>query len=71
MKIAEWLSICAEFISANLALIRTNKFCTFFLPYDIYAFRGLIFARIYKLKELIFAGTKSRGKPNEVNFAGI
>ena len=57
MKIAEWSSICAEFISANLALIRTNKFCTFLLPYDIYTLKGLIFARIYK--------------PNEVNFAGI
>ena len=51
---------CAEFISANLALIRANKFCTFFSLYDIYTFRKLIFAGIYTLKELIFAGTKFR-----------
>ena len=61
MQIAEFLPVCAEFISANLALIRTNKFCTFLFPYDVYTFRELIFAGIYTLKELIFAGTKFRG----------
>ena len=61
MQIAECLSVCAELISANLALIRTSKFCSFLFPYDIYTFRELIFARIYTLKELIFAGTKFHG----------
>ena len=61
MQIAECLPVCAEFISANLTLIRTNKFCTFLFPYDVYTFRELIFAGIYTLKELIFAGTKFRG----------
>ena len=58
---AECLSVCAEFISANSALICTNKFCTFLFPYDIYTFRGLIFAGIYTLKELIFARIKFCG----------
>ena len=61
MQIAECLSVYAEFISANLALIRTNKFPTFLFPYDTYIFRELIFAGIYILKELIFAVTKFRG----------
>ena len=51
MQIAECLSLCAELISANLALIRTSKFCSFLFPYDIYIFRELIFAGIYTLKE--------------------
>ena len=86
MEIAECLSVCVEFFSANLALIRTNKFCTFLFSYDIYTFRELILAGIYILKELIFAGIKFcgclgtflnfagikfRAKPNEVNFVGI
>ena len=71
MQIVECLFVCAEFISANLALIRTNKFCTFLFPYDIYTFKELIFAGIYTLKEQIFTGIKFCGKPNEVNFAGI
>ena len=86
VQIAECFSVCVEFISANLALIQTNKFCTFLFPYDIYTFSELIFAGIYILKELIFAGIKFRGclstflnfvgskfhgKLNAVNFAGI
>ena len=86
MQIAEYLSVCVEFFSANLALIHTNKFCTFLFSYDIYTFRELILAGIYTLKELIFAGIKFcgclgtflnfagikfRAKPNEVNFVGI
>ena len=61
MQIVECLSVCAEFISANFALIPANKFCTFLFHYDIYTFRELIFVGIYTLKELIFVGTKFRG----------
>ena len=60
VQLAECLSVCAEFIGANLTLIRTNKFFTFLFPYDIYTFRELIFVGIYTLKELIFAGIKFR-----------
>ena len=62
VQLADFLSVCAKFLGANLALIRTNKFFTFLFPYDIYTFRELIFVGIYTLKELIFAGTKFCGK---------
>ena len=75
MEIAECLSVCVEFFSANLALIRTNKFCTFLFSYDIYTFRELIFAGIKFCgclgTFLNFARIKFRGKANEVNFVGI
>ena len=71
VQIPECLSVCAEFISANLVLIRTNKFCTFLFPYGIFTFKELIFGGIYTLKEENFTGIKFCGKPNEVNFARI